>query len=211
MIVGPWSSGHARFGLLARMNAMWSRRAALRGRWFAHGNAGVSADAALGDTIRGVTMTQPWPAPAPARTRTWPIAALAIMAVVLAAAALIVALTRSGSSSGPTYTAAQKAAATTKLCDQYKLASRALHIETTTPDNTALARIAMSNGALMLETSAANPALDPRYRDAAQALAAAYQTTAAIGTTGMATREQYLASVDDSNVKDAAMKAFCSD
>jgi hypothetical protein len=157
-------------------------------------------------------MTQPWPAPpAPIRSRNWVAVTLAAVAVVLAAAALIVALTRSGSGSSPTYTAAQKAEAKTKLCDQYKLASHALHIESNTPDNTALARVAMSNGALMLETSAANPALDPRYRDAAKALAAAYQKTAAIGTTGMATREEYLASVDDVNVKDAAMKEFCGD
>ena len=39
----------------------------------------------------------------------------AVLAVVLAAAALIVALTRSGSASTPTYTAAQKAEAKTQF------------------------------------------------------------------------------------------------
>lgn len=174
-------------------------------------NNDISDELALGDTIRDVTMTQPWPAPAPVNPRTWPTTALALLAVVLAATALTVAFTRSGPGSSPTYTAAQRADAKTTLCGRYKLAAQSLHIETTTPDNTALARIAMSNGAQMLDTAAGNPALDHRYRDAAQALAAAYQTTAVIGTTGMATRQEYLAAVGDSNVKDAAMKELCGD
>ncbi|OBH18136.1 hypothetical protein A5710_04335 [Mycolicibacter sinensis] len=157
-------------------------------------------------------MTQPWPAPpAPIRSRNWLTATLAAVAVVLAAVALIVALTRSGSGSSATYTAAEKAEAKRDLCEKYKLAARAMHIETSTPDNTALARIAMSNGALILETAAANPALDAKQRDAARALAATYQTTAAIGTTGMATREQYNESVDDMNVKDRVMQGLCGE
>lgn len=172
----------------------------------------VSEELALGVTIRDVTMTQPWPAPtAPVRSRDWVTATLAALAVVLAAAALIVALTRSGSGSSPTYTASQKAEAKTKLCDQYTLAARALNIETQPDGDIALARISMINGALILETSAADPALDPRYRDAARALASSYQTTAVIGTNGMATADQYQAAVADSNAKNQVMQGLCGD
>jgi len=166
----------------------------------------------LGDTIRDVTMTQPWPAPpAPIRSRNWVAVTLAAVAVVLAAAALIVALTRSGSGSSPTYTAAQKAAAKKQLCDQYTLAARALNIETQPDGDIALARISMINGALILDMSAADPALDPKYRDAARALAKAYQTTAVIGTNGMATADQYRAAVDDSNAKNQVMQELCGE
>lgn len=158
-----------------------------------------------------MTTTQPWPAPPPhVRARTWPAAALGILTTLLAASALIVALARSGPSSSHTYTAAQKAEAKTELCERYKLSGQAMHIETSS-DDIALARLALSNGALMLERAAANPALDGKYRDAARALADSYQTQAAMGTTGMATREQYLATVDDTNAKDRAMQGLCGD
>lgn len=158
-----------------------------------------------------MTMTQPWPAPpAPVRSRNWLTVTLAAVAVVLAAAALIVALTRSGSEPSPTYTAAQKAEAKAKLCERYKIAAQAMHIETST-DDIALARVALSNGALMLDRAAADPALDANYRAAARALADSYQTQAAMGTTGMATRAQYLATVDDTNTKTGAMEGLCGD
>ncbi|MEB3030382.1 hypothetical protein [[Mycobacterium] nativiensis] len=134
---------------------------------------------------------------------------LAALAVVLAAAALIVALTRSGSGSSPTYTATEKAAAKTQLCDQYKLAAQAMHIETSTPDNTALARIALTNGALILETASANPALEAKYSNAARALAMAYQTQTALGTT--APPEQYREMGDDLNAKDRVIQELCGD
>ncbi|MDQ2628237.1 MAG: hypothetical protein M3Y90_14735 [Actinomycetota bacterium] len=157
-------------------------------------------------------MTQPWPAPpAPVRSRNWLTGTLAAVAVVLAAAALIVALTRSGAESNPTYTTEQKAEAKTQLCDQYTLAARALNIETQPDGDIALARISMINGALILDTSAANPALDPKYREAARALANSYQTTAVIGTNGMATADQYRAAVDDSNAKNQVMQELCGE
>lgn len=96
------------------------------------------------------------------------------------------------------------------MCERYKLAARAMHIETSDPaGDTALARVALSNGALMLDTASADPALDAEHRDAARALASSYQTTAALGTTGMATRDQYLASIDDMNAKDRVMAGLC--
>lgn len=156
-----------------------------------------------------MTMTQPWPAPPPVRTRMWPIAAFAILAVILAFAALIVALNRPEANSGPTYTAAQKAEAKAQLCGQYRLAAEAMHIETSRPDDTALARISLANGALILQSASANPALEPKYKDAAHALAVAYQTQAAMGST--ASPEQYRNMGDELNAKDRVMRELCGD
>lgn len=92
------------------------------------------------------------------------------------------------------------------------MAAHAMHIETSDPaGEAALARVALSNGALMLDIASEDPALDTEHRDASRALAASYQTTAALGTTGMATRDQYLASVDDMNAKDRAMAGLCGE
>lgn len=171
------------------------------------GQAGVSADTALGDTIRDVTMTQPSPAPPPARTRTWPIAALAILAVVLAAAALIVALTRSEAGSSPTY----KAEAKEGLCNQYKLASQAVGIETNATDNVALARISDTNGAVILWAASIDPALGSKYRNAAQDLALAYQTVVAISSSKAVDDPQFRATIDDSYAKGRVMRGLCGD
>ncbi|MGB5794927.1 MAG: hypothetical protein WBH51_03940 [Mycolicibacter algericus] len=156
-------------------------------------------------------MTQPWPAPpAPVRSRNWLTATLAAVAVVLAAAALIVALTRSGSGSTPTYTAAQKAEAKTKLCDSYRLVRKAVQIETHANDNVALARLSETNGGVILRYSSENPALDPKLRDAANALAAALLDEAALGSNGK-DDPQFLASVDKTNAKDRDMQELCGD
>ncbi len=107
--------------------------------------------------------------------------ATAGIAVVLAAVGLIVALTHptrtasSSSTTAPSYTSADTTAAQLQLCDTYKLAAKAVQVDTTGSDK-ALARIATTNGAIMLDMAAANPALDPTNRDAARALAAAYTT-----------------------------------
>jgi hypothetical protein len=50
--------------------------------------------------------------------------------------------------------------------------STAVRVDTAGTDK-ALARIATTNGAIMLEMAAANPALDTNHRDAAHALAMA--------------------------------------
>jgi len=139
---------------------------------------------------------------------------LAALAALLSVAALIVAaiaLTRTASSPHHT-TAAQRASAQATLCERYKLAAHAMHIETSDPSGeAALARVALSNGALMLDVASQDPALDAEHRDAARALASSYQTTAALGTTGMASRDQYLASVEDMNAKDHVLLRLCGD
>jgi hypothetical protein len=147
------------------------------------------------------------------RLRTWPAVVLAAIATVVAVAALIVALTRSPTSTSssatkaPTYSAAEIAGAQQQLCDAYKLAARAVQTETNGNDK-ALARIAVSNAAGMLDDAAVNPALDAKHRDAARALATAYRTSNAVGS--VATDAEYRAAIDDIIAKDGAMKQVCS-
>jgi hypothetical protein len=151
--------------------------------------------------------------PAP-RSRTWPAVALAAIAAAVAVAALVVALTNStpaapsASTTAPTHSAAETAAAQRQLCDTYKLAAQAVRVDTAGTDK-ALARIATTNGAIMLEMAAANPAVDTNHRDAAYALAMAYGTLTAKGTFGIATDAEYQAALDDVIAKDAAMKKVC--
>lgn len=133
---------------------------------------------------------------------------------MLSVAALIVAiisLTRSADASTPHYTAAQQADAKKRLCDSYRLAAHAEHVETNTPDNVALARLSATNGALILETAAADPALDPQYRDAARALALTYQKLVAVATgkdPGDPELETVLA---DTNANARALQQLCGD
>ncbi|BBX75599.1 hypothetical protein MSHI_35050 [Mycobacterium shinjukuense] len=81
---------------------------------------------------------------------------MAAVAAVVAVAALIVALTNArpaaapATTSLPTYTAAETAAAQRQLCDTYKLAAHAVEVDTG-GNNRALARIADTNGAVMLD------------------------------------------------------------
>jgi hypothetical protein len=137
---------------------------------------------------------------------------LGVLAVLLASAALavaIVALTRIDAT--PTYSATQRAEAQARLCDRYKLAAQAVHLETTQPDgDVALARIANTNGAMILATAASEPALDAKFRDAAQALATSYQTVTAMGTLGKSD-PQFVAAIDDSNAKYQVMRDLCGD
>ncbi|MEB3033075.1 hypothetical protein [[Mycobacterium] nativiensis] len=156
----------------------------------------------------------PWPAPPAAQPHRRSPVALAGLAILLSIASTIlaiVALTRSATST-PTYTAAETSAAKTRLCDQYKLASQVVHMETTGPDgNVALARIANTNGALMLESAASDPAVDAKLRDAARALAASYQTVTAMGTKGQSDNQLFWAAVDDSNAKNRELQGLCGD
>ena len=139
---------------------------------------------------------------------------LAVVAVVLAAAALILDLAHATHSAAPTtaathtYTPAETAAAQRQLCDTYKLAARAVEVDTGGNDR-ALARIATTNGAVMLDNAAANLALDPTHRDAARALAAAYGTLTAMSTNIVASDAQYQAALDDITAKDSVMKSVC--
>ncbi|MEB3071847.1 hypothetical protein [[Mycobacterium] vasticus] len=118
-------------------------------------------------------------------------------------------LTRHGRASGPSYTAAERATAQSQLCSNYKLAAQAQHIETNIPGNTALSRISLTNGALILRAAAADPALDPAYRDAAQNLAVTYETLVAVSTGKTADDPQMQSTSDDVNAKDSVLKTLC--
>ncbi|ORW06434.1 hypothetical protein AWC15_21705 [Mycobacterium lacus] len=148
------------------------------------------------------------------RIYSWPSIVVAAIAAVVAVAALIVALTNSTSAAPPsatttpTYTAAETAAAQRQLCDTYKREARTVRVDTNGNDE-ALARIAATNGAVMLYNAAANPALDAKHRDAARALATAYGTVSVMGSKGVATDAEWRAVLDDANAKDAAMKKVC--
>lgn len=148
------------------------------------------------------------------RPRTWLAVATAAVAALVAGAALIVSLGKptasisAARSTTPSYSAADAAAAQRQLCDTYKLVARAVDIDTNGNDR-ALARIADTNGAVMLDMAAANPALDPTHRDNARALAAAYATVTAMGNSVVATDAQYRAALDDVIAKDIAMKQAC--
>jgi hypothetical protein len=73
----------------------------------------------------------------------------------------------------------------------------------------ALARVADTNGAVMLNMASAAPALDTNHRDAAHALAMAYGTVTAMGNSAVASDADYRAALDDVIVKDSAMKKVC--
>jgi hypothetical protein len=148
------------------------------------------------------------------RSGSWLAIALAAIAAVVAVAALIVALTRSGTptspatSASPTYSAAEMAAAQQQLCDMYQLAAKSVQVDTAGTDK-ALARIATTNGALMLDMAASNPALDANHRDAARALEAAYLTVTAKSSFGVAADAEFQAALDNVLAKDAVMKKVC--
>lgn len=147
------------------------------------------------------------------RSRPWLAIAIALT-TALAIAALIVAVTRpaSGPSTAtatPTPTASETAAAQRQLCDTYKLAARAVEVDTGGNDR-ALARIATTNGAVMLDNAVASPALDAKHRDAARALAGAYANLTAMSNNAVATDAQYQAALDDITAKDAVMKSVCA-
>ncbi|BBY03532.1 hypothetical protein MSEO_40310 [Mycobacterium seoulense] len=91
----------------------------------------------------------------------------------------------------------------------YQLAAKAVQVDTAGTDK-ALARIATTNGALMLDMAASNPALDANHRDAARALEAAYLTVTAKSSYGVATEADFQSALDDVIAKDAAMKKVCS-
>jgi hypothetical protein len=177
----------------------------------------VSGKPLVGDTIGAVHAHQPWPPsmspPAPiAARRTWPFLALAGVAAALAAAALIVALTKpvpepSGPAlESPTYTADDIAVAQGQLCETYQLVARAVKVDTNGSDQS-LGRIALTNGAVLLEAAAADPALDGQHRAAARALAMSYLTLTAKGNAADA---EFQAALDETNVKDSAMKRLCN-
>lgn len=153
--------------------------------------------------------------PAPSSSsRMWPAIVLSAVASILAIAALAVSLTRSPSPAAATaahsFSGAETATAQRQLCDTYKLAARAVEVDTGGSDR-ALARVATTNGAVMLDNAVANPALNAKYREAARALAGAYGTLTAMSSNAVATDAQYQAALDDITAKDAVMKSMCAD
>ncbi|MGB3522171.1 MAG: hypothetical protein WBA50_11915 [Mycobacterium sp.] len=108
-----------------------------------------------------------------------------------------------------TPTAAQRTAAQATLCDRYKLAARSVQIETKSPDSVALARISLTNGAVMLETAAADPTLDASARDPAHELALWYQDLTAMGTNGVVEQTQFQDAMNAVNNRDRAPKELC--
>lgn len=159
-------------------------------------------------------MTTPPSEPRP-RSRTWPAVVIAAIAALLAAVAVTVALTRPtdlGTKAVPRvpiYTAAETAAAQRQLCETYDLAARAVGVDTH-GNNPALARIALTNAAAMLDDADADPALDAKHRDAASALAKAYRTLTAKSSSDAFTEAEYQAALGDVNAKEAIMKEACA-
>jgi len=158
-----------------------------------------------------MTTTPPWPTPPlHARTRIWPVAVLAILALVLASAAVVIALTRSGGGSSINYTAAQTAGAKANLCDRYRIAADAVRTETYVADNVALSRISTLNGAVMLQMAATDPALGSEYRDLAISLATALQNQTAFGSSGK-DDPRFQSAVEDTNTQADKLKSLCGD
>lgn len=157
---------------------------------------------------------EPTPGSSGGRTVGVTALALAAIAVVLSAIALKVTLAHGARAASSTnsaqlaYSADETLAAQRQLCKTYKLVAQAAQVDTAGTDK-ALARIATTNGALMLDMAAANAALDSSHRDAARALATAYATLTAKGTYGVASDADYRAALDDAIAKDFAMKKLC--
>nr|WP_083185288.1 hypothetical protein [Mycobacterium malmoense] len=145
--------------------------------------------------------------------RPWLAIALALTAIV-AVAALVLALIRPAASGPstitktPTYSAAEVAAAQQRLCQIYKLAAKAVQVDTNASDP-ALGRVALTNSAVMLNDAATDPALDDGYRSAARDLASAYLVDTAKSSSGAASDADFRAAVDNVNAKDAIMKKVC--
>lgn len=147
------------------------------------------------------------------RTRPWlPIAVVVTGGV--AAAALVVALTRPTSShtsvdsTTPTHTTTEIATAQQRLCETYKIAARAVRVDTNGSDK-AFARTALTNSAVLLYNVSNDPTLDEQHRSAAQALGTAYLTDTAKSSEGAASEAEFQQAVADVNAKDAAMKKVC--
>ncbi|WP_082950292.1 MULTISPECIES: hypothetical protein [unclassified Mycobacterium] len=163
---------------------------------------------------------QPGYPPQPIRRQhTWPAIVLASIAALLSVGALVVAMTRptsdtsaatSATTTTSAYTAEQTATAHQKLCDAYKLAGRAVQIDTNgkSPERAGISTV---NGAVMLEEAVnANPAIAPADRNAALALAESYSNVAAQSSLATGSDDPaWQAALSDANAKDAAMQRIC--
>lgn len=86
----------------------------------------------------------------------------------------------------------------------------AIHIETNGPESS-LGRIALLNGAVPLESVVANPALNPPYRDTAQAVNLSYQNLVIVTFSGKTGDPQFDTVVNTANAKEGALKELCGD
>lgn len=172
-------------------------------------------DGPVGGPPPSMQWAPPFPAQPPLRSRTWPAVVLAAIAVLLGVAALVVALTRptnnspAGSAATSTvapYTAEQTAAAHQQLCSAFALASDA--VKTDSSGDRALGRIALTNGAALLD-AAVTPALPNAQAGEARALANAYRTAAAVASSAAADDPRWRTAVDDVSAKSNALSAIC--
>jgi|GEM_PF-2014333 len=152
-------------------------------------------------------MTTTPPLKVPTRRQSSPIllALIAVLSVAALVVAIIALIRPAGSTSA--YTSAQRTTAKTHLCERYSLAADAEHIETNGSD-AALARISLVNGANMLQSAAADPALDTAYSAAADSLAQSYQTMAAASSMG-SDDPQYKAALQNVISQESALKTLC--
>jgi methyl-accepting chemotaxis protein len=148
--------------------------------------------------------------------------AVAVFAVgLIAVAALVVGiidLTRPTSSDvgkastaaspPPTFTPDQIASAKKELCTTYQVAARSVKQDTNATD-VAIARVAVTNAAGMLDAAANNPALASNDRDAARNLAVAYRNADAISSVFDKGSPVFQQAVDDVNRLDGVMAAMC--
>lgn len=175
-------------------------------------------------------MTYPGPpapppqAPGPTDNSTMRLAFVGIVVVgLIAIAALVVGvigLSRSDSSATEAqpsvvqaeesgYTAAEAESAKNNLCAAYKVAADSVRADTHR-DDTALARISLSNSAGLLDAATDNPALDDDFRETARSLAEAYRTSNAIASVAEGrSSPKYVMTVDEVNRIDADMAEIC--
>ena len=85
-----------------------------------------------------------------------------------------------------------------------------MRTETYVPDNTALSRISETNGAVMLQMAAADPALESQYRDSAISLAAALVNETALGSSGK-DDPRFQSAVEETNTQADRLKSLCGD
>ena len=177
-------------------------------------------------TTRPPTSPQ-WAAPygsgPPARRGRTPTIALGVVGLLALAALIlgIIGLTRQTSTTSasststmpaapaaPAFTAGETAAAHKQFCAVVDLAVRAVKSETNGPDR-ALARIALTNSAAMIESASSNPALSADDRDAARSVAEAYWATVATSSVAASDTPQFQASVDQANQAASRIVAVC--
>ncbi|MCV7026636.1 hypothetical protein H7I77_25345 [Mycolicibacterium novocastrense] len=112
-------------------------------------------------------------------------------------------------STSPAFTADEVATAQNSLCTTWSAASRAVKEETNRTDNPALARVALTNSAAMIDSAAQNPALTPQNREAAAAVSGAYRNLTAVSSIAPPGTPEFQEAVDGANQAARQMQAVC--